>query len=87
MFVDLAGYDYIPHIFLVITRDDGTYDEYGLSPQDHSKQSTYGLSGSGKIDVKLGIKKDNLHESQFQSKTVELTDTQYQKLMGYRTCC
>lgn len=52
--VDLGGVDLLPHSFLSITHPDGTILEYGLVPINHSKDSSFGLSGDGQIKVEIG---------------------------------
>ncbi len=77
MRTDVGGYDYIPHTFIVIEHDNGTYDEYGFSPQKESS-----LYGPGKVHVQLGIKNaDDLHESHLKTKAYELNDTQYKNFL------
>ncbi len=79
MYIDIAGYDYIPHTFLVIKHENGTYDGYGLAPK---KQGS--LYGPGTIDVKLGATKiKDLHEFQYFTPFYEVNDTQYQSFLAH----
>lgn len=83
MRVDIWGVDRIPHTFLVVTHPNGSKMEYGLTPDNHLKQSSYGISGLGKIDAS-NINSENLgHEYDFQGPVHELNDLQYKKLMTY----
>lgn len=60
MRIDTCGDDFLPHTFIVIKHDNGTYDEYGLIPKKNGS-----MYGPGKIDVKIGVKSEvDLHESQ-----------------------
>jgi Ca2+-binding RTX toxin-like protein len=81
--VDIGGEDKIPHTFLVLFNPNGSTIEYGLTPDNHLKGSSYGLSGSGKIQVSIVGNVDEEHEFDFQGPVHELNDLQYQKLMTY----
>lgn len=47
--VDIGGEDKIPHTFLVLFNPNGSTIKQGLTPDNHLKGASYGLSGSGKI--------------------------------------
>ena len=81
--IDVGGTDKIPHTFLVLTHPDGSQEEYGLAPGNHLKESSYGMSGKGKIDVTKISNINDGHEFHIQGPVQELNDSQYQRLMEY----
>lgn len=81
MRIDIGGKDMIPHSFILVKHDNGTYDEYGFVPQKAG--STY---GSGKMEVKLGVTDqdiDVLHEAKYFTPYYDLNDTQYQNFLTH----
>lgn len=77
MYIDVAGYDYIPHTFIVIKHENGTYDGYGLVPKKQGSMYAPGL-----IDFKLGVKNVNdYHEFQYSTPFYDLNDTHYQNFL------
>lgn len=79
MRIDIGGKDMIPHTFIVIKHENGSYDEYGLIPKKSGS-----MYGPGKIDVKLGVfDEKKLHESQKTTPFYDLNDAQYQNFLTH----
>jgi len=73
--IDIGGSDYLPHTYLSITHPDGRTTEYGFAP------AITGVAGPGKIDITGPGAGRDVHESNYKTSPLPLSESQYDKVM------
>lgn len=68
--VDVFGSDGFPHTFLTITDSAGNKTSWGYGPVNPNV-------------IEKGVVKEEDHEYQISSSTIQITETQYNDLMRY----